>query len=129
MKMTDRSKMFKYWLTFIGLLLTLPVSAQVDKIKIACIGNSVTYGLGLTDRGQNCYPARLQTWLGDKYDVKNLGHSGATLLRKGHNPYFKTDEYASAIAFKPDIAIIHLGLNDTDPRDWPDHRQDCDFIL
>lgn len=124
MKMTDRSKMFKYWLTFIGLLLTLPVSAQVDKIKIACIGNSVTYGLGLTDRGQNCYPARLQTWLGDKYDVKNLGHSGATLLRKGHNPYFKTDEYASAIAFKPDIAIIHLGLNDTDPRDWPDHRQD-----
>lgn len=111
-----------------GLLLlfihiSLFAKAQADQIKVACLGNSVTYGYGLTDRMQNCYPSRLQALLGDHYLVKNFGHSGATLLKKGHNPYYKTEEFASVIAFKPDIAIIHLGLNDTDPRDWPDYRQ------
>lgn len=113
-----------YWLLPLFFLIHLEVMAQVNKVKVACIGNSVTYGLGLADREQNCYPVKLKRLLGDGYAVKNLGHSGATLLRKGHNPYYKTDEFAAALALKPDIAIIHLGLNDTDPRDWPDHRLD-----
>ena len=62
--------------------------------------------------------------LGEKYEVKNFGHSGATLLRKGHNPYFKTKEFDEAINLIPDIAIIHLGLNDTDPRDWNNYSND-----
>lgn len=115
---------FTYWLLPLFVLIHMEVMAQVNKVKVACIGNSVTYGLGLTDREQNCYPVKLQRLLGDGYAVKNFGHSGATLLRKGHNPYCKTDEFALAVNFKPDIAIIHLGLNDTDPRDWPDHRLD-----
>ena len=61
---------------------------------------------------------------GDKYDVNNFGHSGATLLRKGHNPYFKTKEFSEAIQFIPDIAIVHLGLNDTDPRNWNNYSND-----
>lgn len=123
MRMFEMRKKLTCWLLSVFALISLSARAA-DKIKVACIGNSVTYGLGLTDRAQNCYPARLQTFLGDHYLVKNFGHSGATLLRKGHNPYYKTDEFAAAIAFKPDIAIIHLGLNDTDPRDWPDYRLD-----
>jgi len=105
-------------------LLQVNVYAQNPAIKIACVGNSVTYGYGLTNREQECYPARLQQFLGQKYQVENFGHSGATLLKKGHNPYYKTSEFKDAIAFNPDIAIIHLGLNDTDPRDWPDHKED-----
>jgi len=96
--------------------------AQDKTIRVACIGNSVTYGLHVENREQNCYPARLQTSLGAGYLVKNFGHSGATLLRKGHTPYNKTAEFSDAISFKPDIAVIDLGLNDTDPRDWPDYR-------
>ncbi|MGZ3757828.1 MAG: GDSL-type esterase/lipase family protein [Mucilaginibacter sp.] len=108
----------------LALLLSIKSYPQNNTIKIACIGNSVTYGYGLTNREQECYPAQLQQLLGDKYLVKNFGHSGATLLQKGHNPYVKTTEFAEALSFRPDIAIIHLGLNDTDPRDWPDHQQD-----
>ena len=26
--------------------------------------------------------------------------------------------------FAGDIAVIHLGINDTDPRDWPNYRDD-----
>ncbi|MBS1502178.1 MAG: sialate O-acetylesterase, partial [Bacteroidetes bacterium] len=122
--MDDLRARLAYWLMSVFILLTFTASAQADRIRVACIGNSVTYGYGLSDRDRYSYPAQLQTLLGEQYAVRNFGHSGATLLRNGHNPYFKTAEFAAISAFKPDIAVIHLGLNDTDPRDWPDHRLD-----
>ncbi|WP_215224950.1 GDSL-type esterase/lipase family protein [Echinicola shivajiensis] len=93
-------------------------------IKVACVGNSVTYGAGIKDRELNSYPAQLQKLLGEAYTVKNFGHSGATLLRKGHHPYYLTDEFKEVVRFDADIAVIHLGLNDTDPRNWPNYRLD-----
>jgi sialate O-acetylesterase len=114
----------KIWLFSVLLFAVAIIHAQAQPIRVACIGNSVTYGLHIENREQNCYPAKLQSLLGTGYLVKNFGHSGATLLRKGHNPYNKTVEFTSVIAFKPAIAVIDLGLNDTDPRDWPDHRLD-----
>ncbi len=95
-----------------------------SKIKVASIGNSVTYGAGIQDRENCAYPAQLQTLLGENFIVENFGRNGATLLKKGHNPYYKTDEFKNAIDYKGDIAIIHLGLNDTDPRNWPNYRND-----
>lgn len=100
------------------------ISFAQQPIKVACIGNSVTYGYGLKDPQLNSYPSQLQKLLGEKYLVKNFGHSGATLLRKGHNPYYKTKEFDEVLAFRPDIAVIHLGLNDTDPRNWPNYRDE-----
>ena len=95
-----------------------------DKIRIACIGNSVTYGFGLKDPFTESYPAQLQKLLGDQYLVGNFGHSGATLLTKGHRPYILSESYKNALAFKADIIIIHLGLNDTDPRNWPNYKDE-----
>lgn len=112
-------------LAILCILLSLPGVAQPpDVLKVACIGNSVTYGYGIENREQNSYPAQLQELLGAKYKVANFGLSGATLLRKGHRPYNETQEYKAALAYKPDIAIIHLGLNDTDPRNWPNYRDE-----
>ena len=99
-------------------------SSYDGMIKVACIGNSVTYGYGIENPDANSYPAVLQQKLGDKYDVRNFGRSGATLLKKGHNPYWQTDEYKNALDFKPHVVVIHLGLNDTDPRNWPNYRDD-----
>lgn len=99
-------------------------SFSQQPIKIACIGNSVTYGYTHKNPQLTSYPSQLQKLLGEKYLVKNFGHSGATLLRKGHNPYYKTKEFKETLNFRPDIAIIHLGLNDTDPRNWPNYRDD-----
>ncbi|RYY21812.1 MAG: sialate O-acetylesterase, partial [Chitinophagaceae bacterium] len=92
------------------------------KLKVACMGNSVTFGLGHKTPSQTAYPVVLQKLLGDGYDVRNFGHSGATLLKQGHNPYYKTAAFQQAIQYVPDVAIIDLGLNDTDPRNWPNHR-------
>lgn len=99
-------------------------AVKAEPLRVACVGNSITYGMLVEDREKNCYPAVLGRMLGDGYDVRNFGHSGATLLNKGHNPYTKTKEYAEAVAFRPDIAVIHLGINDTDPRNWPNYRDE-----
>ena len=95
-----------------------------EAIRVACVGNSVTYGYGLANREADCYPSQLQRMLGDGFDVQNFGHSGATLLYKGHRPYVNLPEFRQALDFKPDWVVIHLGLNDTDPRNWPDWKEE-----
>lgn len=91
--------------------------------KVACVGNSVTYGAGVQNRETNAYPAVLQRMLGNDFVVENFGRNGATLLAKGHNPYVKTAEFQRAMAMQADVVVIHLGLNDTDPRDYPCYRE------
>ena len=95
-----------------------------DIIRVACIGNSVTFGYGLEDAGTESYPACLQDMLGEKYEVRNFGFSGATLLNSGHKPYREKTPYQEALGFRPHIVVIHLGLNDTDPRNWARYKED-----
>ena len=88
--------------------------AQPAKIRIACIGNSITWG-GLGDLS---YPQQLQKKLGSNYDVRNYGVSGRTLLKNGDFPYWKEPEYLAARNFDPHIIIIKLGTNDSKPQNW-----------
>ena len=107
-------------LFFLTTLLALAVGLYgQNKIKVACVGNSVTYGTRIADREHDSYPAQLQSMLGDAYDVRNFGRPSATLISKGELPYIQTEEYRQALDFKADRVIIHLGLNDTDPGCWP----------
>ena len=112
---------------FIFLVMALVFSSAIyaqEKIKVACVGNSITYGTGVAEREKNAYPVKLQQMLGDKYEVGNFGKPGATLLNKGHRPYTQQQEYKDALAFAGDIVVIHLGINDTDPRNWPNYRDE-----
>lgn len=95
-----------------------------EPVRVACIGNSITYGLRVDDRENNAYPFKLQKMLGPGYEVRNFGNSGATLLRHGHKPYSTLPEYGEALDFKPQVAVIHLGINDTDPRNWPNYSDE-----
>ena len=115
--------MKKYYILSLALFLSCITYAQ-DKIKVACVGNSITYGTGVADREVNAYPVKLQGMLGDKYEVGNFGKPGATLLNNGHRPYTQQQEYKDALAFAGDIVVIHLGINDTDPRNWPNYRDE-----
>ena len=112
-------------------LTTLQLSAAAKRkkgaaqpIRVACVGNSITYGTGIADREHFSYPVQLQNMLGSKYLVGNFGKPGATLLYKGHRPYVEQTEFKEALRFKGDIAVIHLGINDTDPRNWPNYRDE-----
>lgn len=121
--LTNYMKRFLFPTVFAFLVFSsLTLKAQ-EIIKVACIGNSVTYGAGIEERNLT-YPAQLKDLLGDGYEVRNFGQNGATLLEKGHRPYIHTQQYKDVINYQPDIAIIHLGLNDTDPRNWPNYQED-----
>jgi len=84
-------------------------------VRVACIGDSITYGLGIGDTNQT-YPARLQALLGPDYDVRNFGRSGTTATRDSFSGwargYIKQPEHTRALAFQPDVLICNLGIND-----------------
>lgn len=98
---------------------------QKQRIKLACVGNSITFGTGTPDPGICSYPAQLRDILDSIiYEIRKFGHPGATVLDKGHNPFIKTPEHAALLEFAPDIAVIHIGINDTDPRNWPNYNDE-----
>jgi len=107
----------------------LPGIAQAGaKIKIACIGASITYGARLNNPAKESYPAQLQTMLGDRYEVHNYGVSGCTMLRKGNLPYWNTPAYQAALAYNPDMVTIDLGGNDSKLINriyLDDYKKDC----
>jgi acyl-CoA thioesterase I len=90
------------------------------RIKVACVGDSITQGSGTTAYGgvANAFPAQLQRMLGDKYEVGNFGVSGATLLKRGDKPYWKESAFNRSKAYRPDVVILMLGTNDTKPQNW-----------
>lgn len=104
-------------ITILACLLLIFSSTAAEKVRVACIGDSITAGAGIKDRKMH-YPAQLQKMLGDKYEVKNFGVSGRTLLKKGDHPIWKEKKYKNAVAFNPNIVVIKLGTNDTKPQNW-----------
>lgn len=94
------------------------VADYTRPIRVACVGDSITYGAGIEDRQNNHYPVQLGRLLGNRWEVRNFGVSGATLLRSGDLPYWKQAAFEQALAFDPDVVIIKLGTNDTKPQNW-----------
>lgn len=93
-------------------------------LKVACVGDSVTFGAGIEDREENSFPAQLQQKLGSNYKVGNFGYSGATMLKNGHKPYWDQAVFKQSQDFAPNIVILHLGLNDQGNNNWPNHKED-----
>lgn len=109
---------------FVIVLLSFVVQVSAQTIKVACVGNSVTYGMGIADRETNSYPVKLQHLLGADYEVENFGFSGATMLKKGHKPYWEKEVFQESQDFAPNIVVIHLGLNDQGNNNWPQHKDE-----
>jgi len=106
------------------ILISLITIAACKPIKIACVGDSITYGATIQGRDSLNYPQQMQKMLGKKYLVKNFGVNGATMLKKGDKPYWDEPQYKEAIQFNPDIVIITLGTNDSKPFNWDKHSGD-----
>ena len=69
--------------------------AKDGQIKIACVGDSITYGCT------------------DKYCVNNFGYTNRTAIKDADYPYTKEKLYQQSLDFKPDVVVIMLGSNDT----------------
>ena len=101
----------KKWFFIITLCLMAILDVQAQKIKIACVGNSITHGAGINNNQQNSYPAQLQALLGEEYEVRNFGVSATTVLCDSKLPYVKTDKYRESLEYNPDIVFIKMGTN------------------
>ncbi len=89
-----------------------------ETIRVACVGDSITYGSAIKDRKNNNYPVVLGRSLGERFEVRNFGVSGATLLKKGDFSYWDRPEFGGATQFNPHVVVIKLGTNDTKPQNW-----------
>lgn len=102
-------------LIFLFIVIPMLANAQ-ERIKVACIGNSITEGMGVEP--EMTYPSQLQRMLGGRYEVKNFGVSKRTMLKKGDFPYWQESKYQEALQWVPDVVIIKLGTNDSKPQNW-----------
>ena len=100
------------------LCLMTVASLAAAPLKIACIGDSITEGSGLSNPAVESYPARLQRLLGTNCIVRNYGISGRTLLKKGDYPYWREAYFKQSHDWLPDLVLIKLGTNDSKPYNW-----------
>ena len=95
--------------------LSLGTAAQAVPTKVACVGDSITFGSGLKP-GDARYPQVLGTLMGPDFDVRGFGNPGKTA---GDYPgqvgrwYGSTKEHKQSLEFKADVYICNLGINDT----------------
>ena len=87
-------------------------------IRVACIGDSITWGFTLLNPWKQSYPVLLQEKLGDSYEVRNFGHNDASARFDADTPYVKKRVYRESLAWNPDIVLLMLGTNDTKTRNW-----------
>lgn len=91
---------------------------QEGQIRVACVGDSVTYGFGIPRFNKKSYPAVLQELLGDGYCVNNYGYSGRTACLMGDRSYRTETLCTKSRSFAPDIVIVMLGANDSKDFNW-----------
>ena len=88
------------------------------KKKVACVGDSITWGFTILNPGKHGYPAVLQHLLGEDYEVHNFGYNDAAARFDAETPYVTKKVYKDSLAWEPDVVILMLGTNDTKPWNW-----------
>ncbi len=109
------------YLYFNGLSGMSKTTAPDDgQIKVACVGDSITYGHGISNWPENNYPAVLQKLLGDGYHVNSYGVSGYAVQDSSDRPYMTVPHYQQSIEYTADYVVFMMGSNDSKPENWID---------
>ena len=106
-----RHRDLKLCAVFASLLFLLMPMAEA--VNVACVGDSITYGYGVTQT----YPMQLQALFDARdgagaYTVGNFGINSKTLRNDGDRPYTADSIYPASLASNPDVVVIMLGAND-----------------
>ncbi len=99
--------------------------------KIACVGDSITWGFTILRRSKYSYPSVLQSLLEDKAEVGNFGLNDATASLDSEMPYARRSTFKKALDFHPDMVLMMLGSNDSKKINWNEKnfREGYLFIL
>ncbi len=99
------------------LLSFLLPATMAEPLKVACVGDSITFGYKIPQRETKSYPAQLQQRLDKKgkgkWEVRNFGVSSMTLMKNTSKSYWGRKEYQASKDYAADIVIIMLGTNDS----------------
>lgn len=129
-------KQLSFRLTALFLVLAMlfgfaPMDAHAaePKIRVICVGDSITEGMGASNWGMMGYPGQMQTYLGNNYEVYNCGKSSATLLKKGTNDnkpfsYWDQPQFLKSQMYSADVVIVMLGTNDSKDENWNNYRSE-----
>lgn len=105
------------------IFLARPERPDPSKRRIACIGDSITFGAGVMDtRKTDAWPILWQGFLGKSFQVLNYGVSGATLQAETNFPYRKIGFLRRLKAASPELIVLMLGTNDSKPYNWNELR-------
>ena len=88
------------------------------QIKVACVGDSITYGHGVSNWPDNNYPVLLQKLLGSDYHVQSFGVSGRAVQDNSDQPYTALKFYTQSLDYDADIVVFMMGSNDSKPENW-----------
>jgi lysophospholipase L1-like esterase len=91
---------------------------EEGQIKVACVGDSITYGHGISNWPKNNYPARLADLLGEDYHVQSFGVSGRAVQDTSDQPYRALEHYQKSLDYEADILVFMMGTNDSKPENW-----------
>lgn len=106
--------------------------ARESQIKVACVGDSITYGHGITNWPKNNYPEVLQRLLGEEYHVNSYGVSGRAVQDRADSPYRDIPHYQQSLAYDADVVVFMMGTNDSKPQNWVDgenFKRDLEILL
>lgn len=101
----------------------LPSAWLTANRRVLCVGDSSTYGVYLSDRTHQAYPAQLEALWNERVksppiEVVNIGYPGtnSSRLRREFRRYLDL--------FAPDLVIVMIGTNDfwTTPVDFDESR-------
>lgn len=97
---------------------TNETAIEEGDVRIAAVGDSITYGLNITNRTENSYPSQLDDLLGEGYAVGNFGESNYSVQTSADFPYETTNSFQNSLEFEPDVVIFMMGTNDTKSNNW-----------
>ena len=109
--------------------LHFPAKAEKGQTRVACVGDSITYGFLLRGQPRKSYPDLLGEKLGSDFAVGNFGATDRTALKSGNKPYTKEKVFEKSLAFDPHIVVLMLGTNDTKARHWDAEKYEHDLRI
>ncbi len=105
---------------------------EPGQIKVACVGDSITYGSGTTNWPKNAYPTVPQELLGQDYHVNNYAIGGRAVQADSDYPYTQLSQYQKSLEYQADILVFMMGTNDAKTVNWKNadaFRKDLEALL
>ncbi len=93
-----------------------------EPVKVAFVGDSITYGAGVADPATEAYSSIIAASAGAKYEVGNFGVSATSALSTAKMPYTKQEAYQKSLEFGADILFIMFGTNDIKYENWDEGK-------